>query len=98
MGIFFLSSADLADSEGGLGRLEWLLGDWRLGVGIFFSSLIWEFSLNPLETRAQVATHAQVKLAMQWSCTSVSNRVCKIIRTCSMERKLYLEVTQHYEI
>ena len=26
------------------------------------------------------------------------NRVCKIIRTCSIERKPYLEVTQDYEI
>ena len=27
-----------------------------------------------------------------------SNRVCKIIRTCTIERKLYLEVTQDYTI
>ena len=27
-----------------------------------------------------------------------NNRVCKIIRNCFMERKLYLKVTQHYEI
>ena len=27
-----------------------------------------------------------------------TNRVCKIIRTCTIERKPYLEVTQDYEI
>ena len=27
-----------------------------------------------------------------------NNRVCKIIRNCFMERKLYLKVTQHHEI
>ena len=33
-----------------------------------------------------------------WLLPRCSNRVCKIIRTCSIERKPYLEVTQHYEI
>ena len=34
---FSLAGADLAHSEGGLSLLRWLLGGYRLGMGIFFS-------------------------------------------------------------